>query len=233
MELIRFRQVPSWSLALGVCLTLAACGGGDGHTDHAHGQGVAAIEADTWPPKLSGIENEQSFSLRRRSAVRDTVIEAARSAVMNNRSVRLALGDEYAEFGASLSDEKSADTASFLFFNYDRNVTIEAIFEKSGNVRIVEVAAGDFQPGENVQEVAQAITIAQAALEREGFSTTGLEGTAMVTHLPASQMAVNGAGFYAERVLYVTFGDGEGELPAFSALVNLSTESASDVGPVK
>jgi len=217
------------------CLTVVACGGqkNHSHTSPEHSHGVSNIDSDIWPPRLAGMENEQAFSLQRRSAVRDTVIQAARAAVMNNRGVRLALGDNFGEFDASLSDDKSEDTASFLFFNYDRNVTIEAVFEHSGNVRLIETSADQFQPGENQQEVVRAIEIAQASLESSGFSTTGLEGTAMLTHLPSSELMANGDGFYNERMLYVTFGEGEGALPTFSALVNLSTETATDAGLVK
>ncbi len=233
MYLTQTHRHSAWRLSIVLSLFVAGCSGEAVDSEHEHSHGVQTIESGVWPPKLNGIEDEQSFSLRRRSAARSTIIEAARAAVMNNRSVRLALGDHYGEFDATLSDDKSSDTASFLFYSHDRNVTIESILEKSGNVRLVETPSTEFQPAENSTEVAQAIDIANESLESAGFSTTGLEGTAMLAHLPAEQVAATGYEFYAERVMYVTFGEGEGELPTFSALVNLNTAVTSDFGPVK
>jgi hypothetical protein len=197
------------------------------HTPHTD------IDQGIWPPQPLGMSNEQPLPASAMESARGNVINAARSIVMNNPAVRQVLGDDYIEFDGSLGESKSDVTASFLFFSYSSNETVEVELLRSGEVVSQTYAAFEFQPTEQAAEVERAIALADAALNSAGFATDGLTGTAMLAFPRASDDTDNGQQFYPERVLYVTFGEGDGELPAYSALANLSTGTVSEEGLIQ
>ena len=200
----------------------------DTHDHHSH-EG-ADISRNSWPPVLENASNFQAFPVQRRIAARNSVLDAARKSVLNNRGTRSLLGNNFREINASMGDSKSSYVATFVFYNYSANLTIETFLLADGSILNEPVEAASYQPTEHVDEVNAAIELAAADLLSAGIATNSLTGTAMLAH-PESESS--GALFFSERILYVTFGTGNGELPAYSAVVNLSNGSVSDAGPIR
>lgn len=217
---------------LSLVLLTACSQSTDSHTtEHEHSHSNAAN--GYWPPQLDGMTNQQALPPTGRTRARNSVLAAARSSLLNNPAVREALGPVISEYNASLGDPKSNTTATFLFYNYSLDQTIEASLLHDGSIALQSYEASVFQPTENGDEVVSAINMAKIALESTGYDTAGLTGTAMLAYPSANETQSLSETFYPERVLYVTFGPGEGELPDYRALVNLSTATVSDFGSIK
>ncbi|MEM7256380.1 MAG: hypothetical protein AAF404_03225 [Pseudomonadota bacterium] len=197
------------------------------HTPHTD------IEQGIWPPQPLGMTGEQAFPASARDGAQGNVVNAARGRVLNNPVIRQVLGDDYVEFDGSLGDNKGDLTASFVFYSYSSNETIEANLLRSGEVTHTVYPAHEFQPTEHATEVSRAIDLANTALTAAGFETTGLTGTAMLAFPPAGDSTDIGQQYYPERIMYVTFGIGDGELPAYRALANLSTGEVTQAGVVQ
>lgn len=214
-----------------VLLVVAGCNSSSDtpHEHNSHGD----FDQSYWPPSLAGIEQQQALPPTLTNRARRSLISAARSAVLNNPAVRDALGEAPTEFEASLGSVKSDKTAHFLFYRYDTDTTIEVTLQRGGDVQIESYDAIDYQPTENQDEINKAIELAQASLVSGGYDISDLNPTAMMTHPTATTMATAGQKFYPQRILYVTFGPGEGELPVYSAVVNLSNNTVTDGGPVR
>lgn len=228
-------------------LLLSACGGGGGvevSSEHAHShasaqasaqasENVSGIEDGLWPPQPRGMENQQRLSSALQTRARLSVVDAARSAVLNNPDVLAAIGPDYGSFDASLAEPKSGDVASFVFYNYDTDETVEAVLGGDGDVSVQVRSASDWQPTENTVEIEQAIRLARASLIADGHALDALQGTAMLTYPPATEPGLEPPAFHDTRILYVTFGQGDGEPPLFSAQVNIATEAVTDGGPMR
>ena len=194
------------------------------HTDVAQG---------IWPPQPIGMTNVEGYPASARSGAEQGVIDSARRALMSNPETRAVLGDDFRQFDGSLGDSKSDVTASFLFYNYFNNTTVEARLNRSGAVVNDVVPASVWQPPEHSEEVAEAIALGQESLAANGYETAGLQGTAMLAFPQVSQIASSDRHYYPERVLYVTFGEGDGAIPVYSALVNLSSGTVTESGLVR
>jgi len=213
-----------------ICLTILVSACGKSTSGHNHPSKDTAPETVTgvWPPLLDGIENVQLLQGSALAGARESVVDAMRASVLNNPQVKQALGSNYREFEASLSDAKSDSSAAFLFYNYDENTTVEATFSNDGTVQLNTTPAATFQPAEHAEEIPQAIALARGTLVNDGYDLNGLVGTAILAFPPSNQIENAEESFYDQRILYVTFGLGNGELPDYSALVNLSVASVSD-----
>jgi len=179
---MHIRMQPLGCCAISCCLLLAACGGSSGGSgDHSHGaddhdHGVAAIQPGVWPPTLQGIDNEQALPPPVRVRGTDVVIASARNSVRNNPRISDLLGNNYREYEASGGHAKDGTIASFLFFNYDTNTTIDVKMTSDGSLTHTLYAATDFQPTENADEVVEAISLGGAALESDGVDISSLQG---------------------------------------------------------
>lgn len=226
-------------------LTLVACGdtsglsvteapdvGADADVDLSH-TAHTDVAQGIWPPQPLGITNVEGYPASARGGAEQSVVEAARRALMNNPETRDALGENFRQFDGSLGDSKSDVTASFLFYNYLTNTTVEARLTRAGNVVNDVYPASEWQPPEHSEEVTEAIALGQESLAANGYETAGLQGTAMLAFPQVSQVASTDRHYYAERVLYVTFGEGDGAIPVYSALVNLSSGTVTESGLVK
>jgi len=224
-----------------VLISLVACSdsGGLAVTDPAD-SGVAEshtahtdVADGVWPPQPAGITNVEGYPASARSGAEQSVIESARRALMNNPETREALGDSFRQFDGSLGGSKTDITASFLFYNYSNNTTVEARLTRAGNVVNDVFPASEWQPPEHNEEVTEAILLGQESLLSNGYETAGLEGTAMLAFPQINQLASAERHYFAERILYVTFGEGDGAIPVYSALVNLSSRTVTDSGLVR
>ncbi len=230
---------PKALLIASIALITSACGDSDGLSvvDPLPGQGQhtphTGVEQGIWPPQPLGMTSEEGFPASAREGAQHNVVNAARGRLMNNPAIRTALGEDYIEFDGSLGDSKGDVTASFLFFSYTANQTIEATLLRSGEVTHTAYEPQQYQPTEHASETSRAIDLAETALLGAGFETTGLTGTAMLAFPRAGDSTDEGLQFYPERVMYVTFGQGNGELPVYSALANLSTGVVSEAGLIQ
>jgi len=221
---IKIFAIPAIALS---AIALVAC---DKSTDvHTHVEGASKTEPGVWPPILKGMQNEQPLQGSALGAAQESVVDAMRARVLRNPGLLQALGSDYREFEASLGQEKSASSAVFLFYNYSTNTTVEATLFADSDVRVNTQSASLFQPSEHAQEVPVAIGLGRNALLADGYQLAGLTGTAMLAFPPSNELPDDTNTFYTQRVLYVTFGPGNGELPEFSALVNLSDSSVTNV----
>lgn len=233
---MQITKILAVSLALS---TVSACGqSDDGHSaDSAHHSNAThnhgAIDGLYWPPQLDGMSNQQALPSTARSRARNSVLAAARSSLLNNPEVREALGPTISEYNATLGDPKGDATASFVYYNYSSDQTVEVTLKRDGSIALQTFDASQFQPTENSDDIASAINLAKTTLESGGYITAGLTGTAMLAYPPANKTQNLSDIFYPQRVLYVTFGSGDGELPDYSALVNLSTATVSEFGTIK
>ncbi len=234
-------QYQAYKAMLVACVVagVTGCGGSDGVEviDNLPGQGQHTphtdIEQGVWPPQPLGMSDVEPLPASARESAQSGVINAARGKVMNNPSIRQVLGDDYIEFDGSMGDSKGNITASFLFFSYTNNNTVEVNLSRSGDVSSTTYAASQYQPTEHAVEVERAISLAETALVAQGFETTGLTGTAMLAFPRSSADTDSGQQFYGSRVMYVTFGPGNGELPIYSALANLSNNTVSEEGLIQ
>ncbi|MFK7996494.1 MAG: hypothetical protein AB8B87_20315 [Granulosicoccus sp.] len=220
---------------LSALVLLSACdsGGVVTHKDtHSHGN-ISGVREGVWPPEPLDMENEQLLPAQLRPRARQSVVEIARRSVMNNPDLLSAIGDDYGTFDATLSTSKGDDVASFLFYNYTTDQSVEAILGRDGSVSVRTQPASEWQPTENSDEVEQAIALARTSLEADGFVLDNLEGTAMLTY-PANASSDSGTPvFYDTRILYVTFGNGDGEPPLYSARVDIGAKQISEGGPMR
>lgn len=220
---------------LSVIFLLSACNDGVivGHPQsHSH-DNVSGIREGVWPPEPLGMENEQLLPTGLRPRARQAVVETARRSIMNNPELIAVIGNWYGTFDASLSDSKSDDVASFVFYNYATNQTIKANLGANGAVTTIIQPASQWQPAENAQEIAQAINLARTSLEADGFALDNLEGTAMLTYPSQDSSDEETPLFYNSRVLYVTFGSGNGAPPLYSARVDIGARTVSEEGPMR
>jgi len=230
-------------LLLAVMAGLAACGdsaqisGGsedsrlvDLPSDHTAHTGVAE---GIWPPQPLAMTDVQGYPASARASAEESVIDNALRAVMNNPDTAAALGDNFRQFDGALGDSKSDITASFIFYNYDNNTTVQSRLTKTGSVENDLFPASEWQPSEHRIEVTQAIDLGRDSLLDNGYETAGLVGTAMLAFPPISEVVSADRHYYAERIMYVTFGEGDGAIPVFSALVNLSEGTVTESGLVR
>mgnify|MGYP006924538536 CR=1 FL=1 len=220
---------------LSVLMFLTACNDGvsvfDPHT-HSHSS-VSGVREGSWPPEPVNMENEQRLPTELRARSRRSVVDIARRAVMNHPELLAAIGNDYGTYDAAMSTSKTADVASFIFYNYDTDQTVEAMLGIDGAVSVRSQPASTWQPTENALEVEQAVSLARASLEADGHTLETLTGTAMLTYPQRNPSADNTPMFYDSRMLYVTFGFGDGEPPLYSARVDLSSRVISEGGAIR
>lgn len=218
---------------------IAGCGdsGGVNVSNPIPGQGDHTAHTDVeqgiWPPQPLGMTNAEALPASAKDGALQSVVNAARGVVLQNPNVRSALGDDYIEFDGSPGDSKSNTSASFLLYSYSTDETVEVVLQRSGEVTFETYQAAEYQPTEHATEVTRAITLGRQELIDSGFEVAGLTGTAMLAFPPLSEVSNEDEHYYPQRIMYVTFGPGNGELPVYSALVNLSDSTVSDSGLVK
>jgi len=232
-------------LLIGVILApmlIVACSDGDGLliTDNSNDTGTVGghtphtgVTDGIWPPQPAGMENVEVFPASAREGVLSGVLNAARRSILNNPQVRSDLGTDYREIEATLGDEKSNQIAGIVFYNYATDETIDVSLDRTGSVSSEISPASMYQPMEHPDEQADAIALAQAALTNSSFDVTGLQSTAMLAFPARTDMQSDDQQFYQHRVMYVTFGVGGGELPVYTALVDLSNANVIEHGLVR
>ncbi len=186
-----------------------------------------------WPPQPENMTNVEPYPASARAGALSGVLTAARSSILNNPQVRTSLGSDYREIHSTLGDSKSDEVARIVFYNYATDETIDVSLAGDGSISNQIFAASVYQPTEHPQEVEDAISLARTTLTNDSFDVSSLQGTAMLAFPPASEVVSEQQHFYPQRMMYVTFGPGGGELPVYTALVDLSGATVLEHGMVK
>ncbi len=187
-----------------------------------------------WPPQPEDITNIAVIAAKDTS---NTVAKIS-TKLIKFLDIYNALGARHEILAQHKLQDKSG-TASLIeieMFNYDSNRVVTVTLDATGTEVIDHstVAAQLYQPPESRAEVARAIELAASHLTRQGFTGhNNLSGTGLLAFPTAVQTAASGASFFAERKIYVTFGEGNGKLPEYRALVNLSTNSVENSGSIQ
>ena len=214
------------------------------NTDHKHIIGVDFTGTDDgiWPPQALGASNISPVRNYTEGLQGLTLASSfvAKERFEKHSGLRSIRGSRYASFEIDIVDEKAVagkDTediyARTSYFNYISNLTIDAWIDENDTIQYKVDPAYQTQPPENREEEAKAVELAKADLLSKGFSdVSNLQGTAMLAFPSATEVASTGKSFYSERILYATFGEGDGEVPVYKALVNLSQNTVSDSGKV-
>lgn len=212
--------------------------------DHKHIIGVdfTGNDAGIWPPQALGATNIEpvrnyTLGLKPQTLASSFVVKERFDNHPGLKSIR---GSRYASFEIEISDDVVVDAkdndvifAQTTYYNYLSNLTIDAWIDSNDSVQYTVKPASETQPPENREEEAEAIKLAKADLLSKGFGdVTSLKGTAMLAFPSADEVEATGKDFYSERILYATFGQGNGEVPVYKALVNLSQNTVSDSGKV-
>jgi len=213
--------------------------------DHKHIIGVEFTgtgDGGVWPPQALGATNvtavrNYSGGLSMQTLASSFVVKERFDKHSGLNSIR---GSRYASFEIDIVDEKDVagkDTegvyARTTYYNYVSDLTIDAWIDSNDSIQYKVQPAYTTQPPENREEEAEAVRLAKADLLSKGFGdVNNLKGTAMLAFPSEDDVAATGNGFYSQRILYATFGQGDGQVPVYKALVNLSQSTVSDSGRV-
>ena len=213
----------------------------DSHNRHTTGSvDFTNSNDDIWPPQPTGITNveiiEQVTTTTSDRVKKNLSVENSRKAILADSTLNELLGKNYVWLGEHLVESKSGDNShtELEIFAYDSNSLITVAVKAGDIINFTQSDASSYQPAESQSEVEAAIFLASVALSEQGFTEhQQLTGTALLAHPSASEIAESGQMFYAERILYVTFGPGNGVLPHYRATVNLSRSVVEQSGAIE
>ena len=191
-----------------------------GHpTGHVHDRAD-----ETWPPQPRGIRNvtilnnpgsaERDAELGQRRVTDRSRIALARA------DVRQALGRRYSSPDLVESGGKRAEAdsiARLMYFSYDNNTTVEVTVDGKEVRGLRRIRASDYQPDVTDGEITQAEAIA-----RQHFSDHGMDRVADLKAYGILAYLPEGRGFYATRVVYVSFHLNDDAPPEYAAWVDLT-----------
>lgn len=199
----------------------------------------STIAAGIWPPQPVGISDirpfvsESNVESDRATKVADTV-STALSLAMREPQVLALLGHRYEVTGQYTDTDKNGQIQAITveIFSYSHNQIVGISVDTDHRIITSHQSAREYQPAETESEVQRAIALAADQLLLQGYETSHLIGTGLLAHPTSKEVNSHGNTFYEQRVIYVTFGRGEGTTPLFRANVNLSTETVIKAGPL-
>lgn len=206
----------------------------DNHADEGQTIRFTDSNEDIWPPQPEDITEVITITPSRNSAKTDNI----RRAMAANPLLADSVGARHEILAQQIVHDKN-DKASQIkaeIYDYENNqvVTIELDTNGTDFTRSSINDAQDYQPPESPAEVARAIELASLSLSKQGFTEhTNLTGTGLLAYPTTAESVASGANFYRQRKIYVTFGTGNGKLPLYRALVNLSTNSVESSGSIQ
>jgi hypothetical protein len=179
-----------------------------------------------WPPEPRGISGVVLFSdpaaeTRARDARRRQT-EADEATALRRAPVLQALGSRHRLIGLQHDSGKRGELPSrrLVYFSHDRRATVEVLVDERGEVTGVRsTPAAQYQPEITEEEIAEAAALARAHfLARGRARVAGLEAFGILAYPPGR------SGFYATRVLYVSFHPAADAAPEYSAWVDLTRQ---------
>lgn len=192
-----------------------------GHpTGHVHDHGN-----QTWPPQPPGIQNvvplnnpgkesQETEARERRANAQDRVATA-------RLDVQQALGERYTR--AAVVDDRRKSGAvrasRLVYFSYSNNSTVEVTLDGQRVLGFRTMPAAEYQPEITDAEIAEAEGIARAHFMALGEGRVAqLQAFGILAYQPT------GKGFYATRVLYISFHRDSDSPPEYVAWVDLSQQ---------
>jgi len=194
--------------------------------------------ADIWPPQPVNITDVTT--LHSVTIAKTNLEKAAKStkALLADTGVSKSLGQHFEVLTQNEIKNKS-DVSTHIeteVYSYNTNQVITIKFSADSNTILDHTAAAahKYQPPESQAEVRQAIALAEDALYKQGFTDhLKLRGTGLLAYPSAIETAETGHQFFNDRKIYVTFGSGNGALPQYRALVNLSNSTVENSGAIQ
>lgn len=204
----------------------------DGH-NHAHPQPLV----DSWPPQPEGVTEVVWLATTTSPEViaAQAASHAAEQVALASAAVQTALGERFVQAAttyvhqktaanasaAALQNGKEDDSVRVAYFSYSHNVTVEALVQAGAVTEVKTLAAATYQPEPTHAEKQQATALARTYFAEQGFERLQqLEG-----YVIQAYQTEGSTGFYATRVLYVTFHERIDERPEFVAWVDLTNET--------
>ncbi len=190
-----------------------------GHpTGHVHDHGN-----QSWPPQPPGMQNPVTLNSpgieRSLAAARQTRAASRERMALARADVRQALGTRHTK--AQLiegRDKAGAERPSrLMYFSHSQNRTVEVTVDgqRVRSVRSIEPAV--YQPEIDDVEAAEAEGIARAHFAADGQARVAArQAFAILAYQPG------GKGFYATRVLYISFHRNSDAPPEYVAWVDLT-----------
>ena len=107
-----------------------------------------------------------------------------------------------------------------MYFSYANNTTVEVTLDKNQVRGVRRIRATDYQPDVTGEEIAAAEVIARAYFEARNLERVpALKANGILAYLP------QGTGFYATRVIYLSFHAATDDSPPeFAAWVDLTSQ---------
>jgi len=192
-----------------------------GHpTGHVHDHGD-----QTWPPQPPGIRNVVPLGNPARESQEAKAREGraiARDRVATARlDVLQALGERYTRAAFVEDRDKSGAVrgSRLVYFSYSNDTTVEVRFQGQRVIGLRTLPAAEYQPEITDAEIAEAEGIA-----RDYFVALGEGHVAQLQAFGILAYKPTGKGFYATRVLYVSFHRDSDSPPEYVAWVDLSRQ---------
>jgi hypothetical protein len=190
-----------------------------GHpTGHVHDHGN-----QTWPPQPRGMRNAVLLSNPEEEALVDATRRgraAGQERVAVARAeVRQALGTRYTRAAVVEGRDKSgaARASRLVYFSHSTNQTVEVTVDGQQVRGVRSIPAAEYQP-----EITDAESAEAEALARAHFASLGAARVAELRAFGILAYQPTGTGFYATRVLYVSFHADSDAPPEYVAWVDLS-----------
>jgi len=192
-----------------------------GHpTGHVHDHGN-----QTWPPQPPGLQNSVLLSnpgeeervaeaQKRRADAQDRIATA-------RADVRQALGTRFTRAAFVEARDKSGAVlpSRLVYFSYSKNSTVEVTVDGQQVRSVKTIPAAEYQPEITDAEIAEAEGIARAY-----FAALGQDRVAQLQAFGILAYQPTGKGFYATRVLYISFHRDSDAPPEYVAWVDLSQQ---------
>lgn len=190
-----------------------------GHpTGHVHDHGD-----ETWPPQPRGITNVVTLSNAREeelaAATQERLAARQERIAMARAEVRQALGGHFVRVAIINEENKSGATgiSRLVYFSHAKNATVEVTVDGQRVRGVKTIPAAEYQPEITDTEIADAEGIARAHFTALGQDRVAqLQAFGILAYLPT------GKGFYATRVLYISFHRDSDAPPEYVAWVDLT-----------
>lgn len=205
----------------------------DQHDDHTHTHPQPLHNA--WPPQPEGVTDVVWLATtpsaeiiaaenRLRSVEQQSVQAAAVQAALGERFVRATsayVEDKAAMRAAAAAGVQPPTTVRVTYFSYSHNATVEVLVQDDTVIDVKQIPAAVYQPEPTHSEKQRAIALARSHFAAQGFARIQqLQGYVIQAYQPEGS-----TGFYANRILYVTFHERIDERPEFVAWVDLTQET--------
>src|SRR3954454_10995954 len=189
-------------------------------TGHVHGH-----SNQSWPPQPNGITDVIDFSnpdmaVQHKQKVQERFSWLEQFAGSRN-DFRAALGRRYKriEVVEEVRKQGLSPGSRFLYFSHDNNATVAVEFDGNSIQSVKSIPPNEYQPDPSAEEIEEATQLARTHILGMGVARVqDLKGYGILAYHTV------GRGFYASRVIYISFHSNDDAPPEVEAWVDLSRE---------